>query len=334
MGDVHHDPAAVARAGPGEHPERQAGAHAEAERGLSLERTGVGDLAERRPAGLGDDLAPVLREVRGPVALYAGATTTASRRAPPRNGTGRPLASSVTAPTYATRKPFARPRMSKTSRSKHGCRPARTPVDGAVAVGAAVLTVEAQRIPQYGAAAAAVAVVAVAPAAVVASDVPTVAAARAAAASGMSSGLFMPSRRAAGRRGLPGVRSGRGRAHEGGGDRGRLRRHRRRACGCCGPASMGTSSSLSGPTTWAARGATTPTPAAPATCRPTSIRSPSPNPHWSTRSSGQHEIWAYLPRLAERFGLGPHLRLGPSCTPPSGTRPTGSGGSPDQRGAR
>ena len=35
-----------------------------------------------------------------------------------------------------------------------------------------------------------------------------------------------------------------------------------------------------------------------------------PNPDWSAAFSGQQEIWDYLRRCVERFGLGPHLRLG------------------------
>ncbi len=35
-----------------------------------------------------------------------------------------------------------------------------------------------------------------------------------------------------------------------------------------------------------------------------------PNPDWSRKYSPHHEIKAYFQRTAERFGLGPHLRLG------------------------
>ena len=34
------------------------------------------------------------------------------------------------------------------------------------------------------------------------------------------------------------------------------------------------------------------------------------NPDWSRSFSGQAEIWAYLRRCVERFGIGPHLRFG------------------------
>ncbi len=37
-----------------------------------------------------------------------------------------------------------------------------------------------------------------------------------------------------------------------------------------------------------------------------------PNPDWSSTYSGQAEIWDYLERCADRFGIRPHLRLG--CT--------------------
>ncbi|WP_293679647.1 NAD(P)/FAD-dependent oxidoreductase [uncultured Phenylobacterium sp.] len=39
-----------------------------------------------------------------------------------------------------------------------------------------------------------------------------------------------------------------------------------------------------------------------------------PNAHWSSHYAGQPEILAYMERVAEKYGLGPHLRLGRKVT--------------------
>ena len=71
-----------------------------------------------------------------------------------------------------------------------------------------------------------------------------------------------------------------------------------------------TSSCWSAPTRSAAPGRPTPTRAARATCPRTSTRSRfAPNPDWTRRYSTQPEIWAYLRRVADDFGVRSHVRL-------------------------
>ena len=54
-----------------------------------------------------------------------------------------------------------------------------------------------------------------------------------------------------------------------------------------------------------------------------------PNPAWSRTYARQPEIKAYLEECVERFGLGPHLRLGTEVHAVAlERRPTRSGGSP------
>ena len=45
-----------------------------------------------------------------------------------------------------------------------------------------------------------------------------------------------------------------------------------------------------------------------------------PNPDWSQTFALQPEIWDYLRRVADDYGLRPHMRLGTELTRRAGTR--------------